>query len=80
MVRKTDEELLDELKKKKKEVEELEYEQDKKANTANKYLEEAEDDDEKPRSPAVQIIEREVTLGLINEKLNFIIAKVQNLK
>jgi hypothetical protein len=81
MSRKTDAELLAELKKQNQDRDDAE--EDDKKYTAEAYVDEADSDTEKPTSkkqPPVQIVEREVNLQLINDKLNFIISKVQGLK
>ena len=73
MSRKTDEELLEEIKKRTEE---------KKAK--KKELEEENSDDvpeiepkEETEQTQPQIVEREINLALINDKLNFIISKLQ---
>jgi len=89
MSRKTDAELLAELKKQNQDrddAEEEEKEADNKKYSAEAYVDGADTDDEsdkKPiskKQPPVQIVEREINLQLINDKLNFIISKVQNIK
>jgi hypothetical protein len=77
MVRKTDAELLAELKKEKRDRE------DEEEADTKKYLSDEEDADEEKEDkskPPIQIVEREVNLSLINDKLNFIISKLTNQK
>lgn len=85
MSRKTDAELLAELKKQNQDRDDDEEaeEADRKKYSAEAYVDEADSDTEKPKDkkqPTTQIVEREINLQLINDKLNFIISKVQGLK
>ena len=65
MSRKTDEELLKEMKEKKKLEEEDEEEEDE------------EDESKESEVPQPQFVEREINLSLLNDKLNFIISVLQ---
>jgi hypothetical protein len=85
MSRKTDTELLAELKQQNRERDDDEEaeEADRKKYSAVPMDEEADSEEEKPKNrnqPSVQVVEREVNLSLLNDKLNFIISKIQNLK
>ena len=85
MARKTDAELLDEMKEQIKEKKEFKKLKNYKDNDDEKEDEEDDEGDEIPRmkNPETQqetqhqIMEREINLALINDKLNFIISKLQ---
>ena len=81
MPRKTDAELLEELEETKKELAKAKKEV---GGETEEYTAEPVDsddeDDVSTKKPQVQIAEREITLSLINDKLNFIISKVQSLE
>lgn len=83
MARKSDSEVLEELAEAKKKVKEAEKEL-KEVKGEPEYTAEPVSDEppdiEPPKKPQVEIQEREVNLSLINDKINFIISKVQNLK
>jgi len=88
MPRKTDEELLAEIKHQ-REAEEKERKPFKKLKDYDESFEGNEqnsDDDEDNEVPEIQpknqpqVIEREINLALINDKLNFVIMKLQQIK
>lgn len=82
MVRKTDAELLEELERTQKELAKVKKEMKEEEEYTAVPVDEDDTDEEEPtkKQPAVQIVEREISLSLLNDKLNFIISKVQNLK
>jgi hypothetical protein len=75
MSRKSDEELLEEIKAQRKLKKAEEEEEEENANADD----ETSSEETSPKV-ATQIVEREITLSLLNDKLNFIISKVQNIK
>lgn len=81
MSRKSDEEILEEIKAKRK-VKEAEEEVEKYKAEPYEDEEEEKDDgndkiDKSNKKVPTQIIEREINLSLINDKLNYIISKLQ---
>ena len=91
MSRKTDAEVLEELAEAKKELARAKRELAKETGEEEEEEYSAEpydSDDEVPeiepakksKQPPVQVVEREISLSLLNDKLNFIISKVQGLK
>ena len=90
MPRKTDAEVLEELEvarrdlaKAKKELAKEKGEEEEEEYSAEPYDSDDEVPDIEPakkKQPPVQVVEREISLSLLNDKLNFIISKVQNLK
>ena len=75
MTRKTDAELLEEVETIKKELK-----KPKKGGDEEYTAEPVEGGEEPTENPQIQVAEREINLSLINDKLNFIISKVQGLK
>ena len=91
MPRKTDAELLEELERTQKELKKAKKELGKEEGeeySSEPYDEDEENSDDevpdiepaKKKAPPVQVVEREISLSLLNDKLNFIISKVQGLK
>ena len=84
MPRKTDEEILAEIKQQ-REAEEKEKKPFKKLKDYDESFEGNDDADEDNDVPEIQpknqpqIVEREINLALINDKLNYIISKVQQI-
>lgn len=83
MVRKTDAEVLEELERTKKELAETKKElkkgldEDEPEYKAEPYNTDDEPPEIEPNKVPTQIVEREINLGLINDKLNFIISQLQ---
>jgi len=85
MSRKTDEEILNEMKaKRKREIEEDEADdeeyQSPKARAERELARNENDEADDPKKVPTQIIEREINLSLINDKANFVIEQLLEIK
>jgi len=76
MVRETDEEVFARVKKEKEEADAIKEELNKKEKVPN-MNNQKDNNQETSQEIQPQIVEREINLSLINDKLNFIISKLQ---